>query len=159
MNKEHRLTTLATTHFIGLRTETSLAEQGVPGLWRKFRPLAKGIADKSEGSYNITCYGKDLAMTDFTPLTRYEAWTTVKVDSTDAVPADLEVLTIPLGSYAVFDYQGLAKDFGLVAAQVFGEWLPAVNLTVDNTRPHFEYLPPGYRTDDPEAKEEIFLFR
>ncbi|MFT7121384.1 MAG: AraC family transcriptional regulator [Neolewinella sp.] len=62
-----------------------------------------------------------------------------------------------LGSYAVFDYQGLAKDFGLVAAQVFGEWLPAANLTVDNTRPHFEYLPPGYRMDDPEAKEEIWI--
>ncbi|MFT7121545.1 MAG: putative transcriptional regulator YdeE [Neolewinella sp.] len=64
MIKKYPLTTLAPTHFIGLHTETSLAEQGVPVLWRKFRPLAKGIADKSEGFYNITCYDKDLVMTD-----------------------------------------------------------------------------------------------
>jgi len=157
MSKKYYLASRAGTNLIGLRTVTSLAAQGVPGLWQKFGPRVKEIADRSEGMYNVTCYRDDMVMEDFTPLTRYEAWAAVKVDEGTAVPEGLEALKIPMGTYAVFTYKGLPQDFSPVADQIFKEWLPTANLGVDNTRPHFEYLPPGYRTDDPEAEEEVWI--
>lgn len=39
---------------------------------------------------------------------------------------------------------------------IFGTWLPASGYVLDD-RPHFEVLGPGYRPDDPEAEEDIFI--
>lgn len=58
-------------------------------------------------------------MADFTPSTHYEAWAAVKVENEDVpVPEGMELLILPAGTYAVFDYQGLAADFGPFAGRI-----------------------------------------
>jgi len=156
--KEYRLTQLPTSRFIGMCTQTSLSANGVPPLWQAFRPRAKEVIGKTEGFYNLTRYAPGLVMADFTPVTHYEAWAVVKIENENTdIPEGMMALVVSGGTYAVFSYQGLAADFSAFAGQIFGKWLPEANLKVDNTRPHFEYLPPGYRPDDPEAREEVWV--
>jgi len=57
---------------------------------------------------------------------------------------------------AMFLYRGPASAFGQVIGQIFGQWLPNSGYSLDD-RPHFEVLPKGYRMDDPNAEEEIWI--
>lgn len=69
----------------------------------------------------------------------------------------MELLQLAGGTYAKITYPGLPQHFGLFAARLYGQLIPAAGCAIDNSRPHFEYLPPGYRADDPAAKEDVYV--
>ncbi|MEM6770517.1 MAG: GyrI-like domain-containing protein [Bacteroidota bacterium] len=148
---------LPTTSLIGLGSATSLAEGKGPMLWGKFRPRAKDLPRVQPGFYNVSIYPEELTMDSFTPTTKYTAWVGVAVAEGQEVPQDLESLRVGGGLYAKIIYQGLPQDFGPFAARLYGQLIPEAGYRIDNTRAHFEYLPPGYRPDDPEATEEVWV--
>ncbi|MFN9597179.1 MAG: GyrI-like domain-containing protein, partial [Bacteroidota bacterium] len=39
---------------------------------------------------------------------------------------------------------------------IFNEWIPNSEFNIDQ-RPHFEIMPEGYKADDPNAMEEVWI--
>lgn len=143
---------------IGLYEVMSLSENTTAMLWKRFGPRRKEIINTScGGSYSIQVYDKSFIRGEFLPTTRFEKWAGVCVDHKDRVPKGMEVLIIPAGKWAVFQYQGMTTQFYKMARYIYEEWLPNSEYLLDH-RPHFEYMPSNYLGPmHPEAQEEVWV--
>ena len=68
----------------------------------------------------------------------------------------MEPFDLPGGTYAVFEHRGPAAAFPATARQIYGVWLPGSGYRLD-ARPHLAVMGPGYRPDDPDAVEEVWV--
>ncbi|ANE51320.1 GyrI-like domain-containing protein [Flavisolibacter tropicus] len=142
---------------VGLRIRTSMDKQATFRLFSTFMPRRREPENRlNANTYSVEIYDADLAFHTFTPATEFEKWAAVEVKAFGILPEDMEALTIPAGTYAVFLYKGLAKDFAKTAQYIYGTWLPQSKYELDS-RPHFEIMSPAYRPDDPNAEEEIWV--
>ncbi|MBO2031900.1 GyrI-like domain-containing protein [Siccationidurans ginsengisoli] len=151
-----RFETLPETTLAGQRQRLSLLADTTAALWRSFgqRLRAQPFAGSAE-RYSVQMYGAAYFQS-FRPEAIFEKWAAVAVAQAADVPADLELLVLPAGLYAVFDYQGPASGGPAVFRYIMLEWLPTSGYALDD-RPHFEVLPANYRPDAPTAKEEIWI--
>lgn len=152
--------TLATApprRLIGIRIQTTLAENRAADLWRAFRPRVAEIPHRLGADFfDVKRYGPELAAGQFTPATGFEKWAAVEVADFSNIPEGMQPLDLPGGLYAVFIHRGPASAFARTYQYIFGVWFPASGYRLDD-RPHFDVMGPGYRPDDPEATEEIWI--
>lgn len=136
----------------------SMQNNTTPQLWQAFGPRLGEIKGRvSPNSYAIQVYDKDITFSSFTPETRFEMWAAIQVADNAPAPEGMEVIEIPAGRYAVFIHRGTASTYSATTSRyIFQEWLPASTHTLDQ-RPHFQVMPPGYRPDDSDAEEEIWI--
>jgi AraC family transcriptional regulator len=145
-----------TTHLIGTRVNMSLVSNKTFGLWRKFMPRKKEIANVVDTNlYSISCYDNSY-FANFSPATEFEKWAAVAVFNFDDVPEGMEAFTIPEGKYAVFHYKGTPESGAEAFSYIFQQWLPQSGYLLDN-RPHFELLGEKYKNNSPESEEEIWI--
>ena len=143
-------------NLVGIKIRTSIAENANRELWQRFKPLARNIRGRaSTDFYSVEEFDAATSFESFTPETQFEKWAAVDVSNLNDVPDEMETLTLS-GKYAVFLHAGLASEFPATSGYIFGEWIPASEYAVDQ-RPHFEIMTADYRSDDPEAKEEIWV--
>lgn len=90
------------------------------------------------------------------PNEKFTKWAGAFVTNVERIPEGFEYLEIPQGLYAVFDYQGAAKDFHVPMNFIFNQWLPNSEYELDH-RPHFEMLPAGYDATSATAQEKIYI--
>jgi AraC family transcriptional regulator len=141
---------------VGIRTRTTLAENGGRELWQAFKPLARTVRGRtSTDFYSVEVFDAATSFDNFTPDTRFDKWAAVEVADVGDVPDGMETLTLA-GKYAVFLHTGLPSDFPATAGYIFGEWIPNSEYAVD-ARPHFEIMTADYLPDDPDATEEIYV--
>lgn len=181
-----RFVELPALALVGMRQQTSLADNRMLQLWQQFRPRCKEIprADLSR-FYNLKHFGKGMDWNAFSPQTLFEHWAAVAVSGdkalingtgkapgyashknpgresgkgsgTRGLPVGMDTFELESGLYAVFVYQGLASGFSDALNAIFGQWLPGTDYQLDD-RPHFEVLSEHYRPDDPNASEEIWV--
>ncbi len=143
---------------VGQHVQMSLVENKTQELWKAFGPRRKEIENLScHGSYSIQVYDEGFLNQKFTPRTLFYKWAGVAVQNTLKVPEAMEVLRIPDGKWAVFQYQGTTSEFYKMAQYIYEEWLPSSEYQLDH-RPHFEYMPPDYLGPmHPEATEEVWI--
>jgi len=151
------LTTTPPRRLVGIRIQTSLAENRAAELWRGFRPRIAEIPNRLGADFfDVRRHGPELAAGQFTPATMFEKWASVEVADFNSIPEGMEALDLPGGLYAVFIHHGPASAFARSYQYIFGAWLPTSGYVPDE-RPHFDIMGPGYRPDDPEATEEIWI--
>lgn len=92
----------------------------------------------------------------FAPGNEFEKWAAVEVTDHDAVPSDMQPYTLQGGTYAVFEHKGPADRFADTMRFVFGVWLPQSGFELDH-REFFEIVPEGWRPDDDDAVEQVFV--
>lgn len=142
---------------VGIRIQTSLAENRAAELWRAFRPRVLEITNcTGTDFFDVKRYGPEMANGQFTPATVFEKWAAVEVADFGHIPSGMEALDLTGGLYAVFIHHGPASAFARTYQYIFGTWLPTSDYLLDD-RPHFDIMGPGYRPDDPEATEEIWI--
>lgn len=142
---------------IGLKMETSLSENKTLELWRSFRQLAKQIESPLPGSYSVQVYPAGTKVEVYDPVAKFDKWAAVSVDNWESVPAGLETLLIPAGTYAKFMHIGPAHTVFKLMTYIFTEWLPVSGFRLAE-RPYFDYMPPEYKgPKHPEAEEEIWI--
>lgn len=152
-----RIEHIEETRLVGLRIQTSLANNQTPALFRLFMPRRREPETRLNAYiFSVQVYDADMDFRSFTPTTIFEKWAAVEVAAFGELPEGMEALTIPAGLYVVFLYKGLPQDFPQTAQYIFGTWLPQSEYTLDN-RPHFEIMGPAYRPDDPAAEEEVWI--
>ena len=140
---------------VGMRMRMSMAEYKVGELWRSFMPRRMEVQNRvSDDLISAVVYHEEHFIR-FNPARPFEKWAGAEVSVPEGVPEGMEILVIPAGLYAVFDYKGSSTDPGIFQF-IFGSWLPQSGLIPDN-RPHFEVLGPKYRNNDPESEEEIWI--
>ena len=141
---------------VGLRATMSIAEDATAALFRRFMPRRGELTGRvGDGTHCVRVHpgpGPEA----FAPTTRFEKWAAVRVDDDAPVPEGLERLLVPPGRYAVFVHRGPVHSFGASLAWIFGTWMQEAGESLDD-RPHFEWLPEGWRADDPEAFEEVWV--
>ncbi|EAZ95944.1 hypothetical protein FBBAL38_00955 [Flavobacteria bacterium BAL38] len=93
---------------------------------------------------------------DFNPNTPFVKWAAIAVSSFDFIPADMEILEISEGLYAVFNYKGNQSNAAAFFNLIYTEWLPKSDFELDN-RPHFEILGTKYKNNAPDSEEEIWI--
>ena len=160
---ENRIVTLDPTTLLGKSLEMSLAQDKTRELWQSFGPLVKHIKHrKGRNLISLQKFSSVFEPKKFDPNTSYTKWAAValKEDHRDEIYRSkvpgLDPYEIQGGLYAVFKHIGPASEFRKSMEFIYGEWFPNSLYEVDD-REHFEVLPEGYRPDDPNAKEEIWI--
>lgn len=148
--------TLKEKKLIGKRIETSFSNNRTFELWRSFGPRIKEIKNRAGSDlYSIEIY-EPLFFANFNPERGFEKWAAVEVTDFNAVPDDMETITLPAGLYAVFPYKGPASAASNLYQYIFGNWLPGSDFLLDN-RPHFALMGAKYKNEDPDSEEEIWI--
>ena len=142
---------------VGMHCRVSLADDTTVQLWQRFMLRRNEIQHRVDKNlYSINCYDEVLEFDKFTPQTQWKKWAAGEVESSDAVPSGMQVHELTGGLYAVFVHQGLAATFPQTLKYLLADWIPASEYQLDH-REHFEILQLGYRMDDPEAGEEVWI--
>lgn len=142
---------------VGKSLEMTLKKDGTEFLWKSFLPFLTVLGNRTgSGLISMQIYPGGLDTENFNENTRIHKWAGAEVDAFLDVPEELDTHVIEEGLYAVFLHRGPASAFPRTAAFIYGHWLPRSGYRLDN-REHFELLPPGYRPDDPNATEEVWI--
>lgn len=143
--------------FTGFMQRTNLLSPGIPHLWKELRQRKQEIPGcVNDFFYSVQVYDSPEYFRQFQPEQLFDRWAAVRVTEESPVPQGMQQLESPGGLYAVFLHKGTPAQFATTAQYIFGSWLPQSGYLPDN-RPHFEQIPPGYRPDDPEAEEEVWV--
>lgn len=153
---EPRIETLADKKFAGKKMMMSFSNNKTRELWQSFMPRRSDIKSKiGIELYSIEVYPPRY-FDSFSPEADFEKWAAVEVADFDAVPGDMETLSVPGGLYAVFIYKGPASAVPEMYQYIFGTWLPASEYSLDD-RPHFAVMGEKYKNDDPDSEEELWI--
>lgn len=153
---DFRIVNKQTTRLAGLNTTMSLAENKTIKLWQAFMPLKNKLQQLSGTElYSVEVYPEDYFI-NFSPIKEFEKWAAAPIENSYAPDDSFEVLEIPEGRYAVFQYKGLSGEAHKAYQYIFGEWMPKSGYTVDN-RPHFAVMGDKYRNDHPDSEEELWV--
>lgn len=139
----------------GKRLKMSYLTNKTRELWQDFMPQRKGFHALSTDLYSVEVNPEGY-FGAFDPGRNFEKWAGAPVSPEEPLPAGLELLNIPPGDYAVFIYRGKASDAPGIYRYIFTEWLPASSFRLDD-RPHFAVMGKGYKGEDPESEEEIWI--
>ena len=154
---EVRITTIKSKTLVGKRLTMSLNNNRTVELWQSFMPNKKSIKNKiSNEVFSLQDYKGSFNLQDFNSSTEFEKWAAVEVSDTAGIPKNLETFHLAGGSYAVFKHLGDASTFPNTLNHIFRVWLPNSIYTLDN-RPHFEVLGDGYKINDPNSEEEVWI--
>ncbi|NVO86143.1 GyrI-like domain-containing protein [Hymenobacter sp. P5252] len=141
---------------VGQRLVMSREHDRTAELWRAFMARRWEMEEPiGPNLFSVTQY-PSAYFASYSPRTEFCKWAALEVSAAAPVPPNMQVLTVPAGRYAIFDYRGSSLDPRIFQA-ILTEWLPASDFLLDNSRPHLEVLGPGYRNADPSSEEEIWL--
>lgn len=164
---ENRIEKLEPTTILGKSLEMSLAQDKTQALWQSFGPFVKDIENRKDRNFiSLQKFNSVFDPKNFDPNAPFTKWAGVALQPAiedgnagqrhDGLIPGLSLYEIQGGMYAVFTHVGPASEFRRSMEYVFGEWFPKSAYLVDD-REHFEVLPEGYRPDDPNAQEEIWI--
>jgi AraC family transcriptional regulator len=143
-----------TTKFIGKNLTFTYTDYRVFELWSSFMPRRKEIQNAiGSDLYNIQINPENF---DFQPNTPFVKWAAVAVTKFEVIPEEMEMLEIPEGLYAVFNYKGDQSNAAAFFNSIYTEWLPNSEYELDN-RPQFEILGEKYKNNDASSEEEIWI--
>jgi AraC family transcriptional regulator len=153
---EPRIEILTEKRFAGKRVIMSFSGNKTGALWRNFMPKRKEIKN-SVGTerYSIEVY-PPVFFHNFDPDASFEKWAAVEVTDFLAIPEEMETITVPAGSYAVFIHKGPASDGPVTYSYIFEDWLPNSAYLLDD-RPHFALMGEKYKNEDPASEEELWI--
>lgn len=154
---EPKIVMLEETHLVGMRMKMTLNQDKTYVLWNQFMIKRKTVESLQRSSfYSVQIYDDQTTQENFTPATVFEKWAAVEKSEDSEVPEGMEQLTLKPGRYAVFIHNGPAKTFFKTMQYIYGQWLPHSGYAVDS-RPQFEKMQEGYRADDENAREEVWI--
>ncbi len=126
-------------------------------LWQRFMPRHREIANRAGSAfYSVEVYDDLSYFERFNPDAQFTKWAGVEVTQLPRLPEGMEILEIPAGLYAVFNYKGASGDVPEAYQYIYGTWIPQSGYDLDD-RPHFAVMGEKYRLNDPASEEEIWI--
>ncbi len=157
LNKVPEIKSIPDIKLVGIRTTMSLANDKTAVLWQKFMPERNKIVNGVNSDlFDVQIYDQEIDFKNFDSNTEFEKWSAAEVSDHGHIAKGMEPLIIPGGKYAVFIHRGTADEAQQIFRYIYAVWLPGSELNLDN-RPHFQILKEGYRPDNPESEETIWI--
>ena len=157
LNQIPRIKYITEIKLVGVRTQMTLAEDKTAVLWQKFMPKRNKITNRVNSDlFDIQIYDPEKDFKNFDSNTEFEKWSAAEVSNHDHIVEGMESLIIPEGKYAVFNHRGSASEARQIFQYIYGVWLPGSGYNLDN-RPHFQILKEGYRPDNPQLEESVWI--
>jgi AraC family transcriptional regulator len=147
--------TLPQKKLVGRKMRMSFAGNKTSELWRSFMPRRQEITNNVTSDLISLQVCKPAHFEKFDPAGEFVKWALVEVTDFDDVPDEMETFILAGGLYAVFTHKGLSTD-NSTFQYIFNEWLPSSDYQLDD-RPHFEVLGAGYKNNDPDSEEQIWI--
>ena len=110
------------TKVAGIKIETDMknAQKDCAALWESFGPRVYGeLSVNNSIPERPSTYG----VCKMIDNDRFAYWAAVEIDSTDKIPSDLEIISIPLAMYATCQVPGI-KKLGEAYKAIYEEWPP-----------------------------------
>jgi len=143
---------------VGLKAEANFHNIHLvtPQLARQFMPRLNEVKHR-KGSFILSLQKYNhFDYNTFNPDESFKKWIGVEVINLDAVPQNMETLSIATGRYLVIDFKGSLPEFIKFWQNIHSSWLPNSEYELDD-RPHFEKLPPSYNPMQTVNEEEIWI--
>lgn len=158
---EPEIVNLSTKQLVGMRASMTLATDSTFQLWQSFMPRRSEISNRlGDVLFSMQIFAESMTYSSFTAETEFEKWAAVEVREREQqqtqVPEGMEPHRLVGGLYAVFMHYGPASTFRQTLEKFYVDWLPESEYDTDK-REHFEILQPGYRPDDLNAEEEVWI--
>ena len=151
-----RIETIAEKKIIGQSIKMSFSENKTFKLWKNFMPNKSRIKRVIDNNlFSIEVYNQHF-FEAFNPDSEFIKWAGVEVSNFENIPPEMESLTIPKGSYAIFLHKGLASEGFKTYQHIFQTWLPESGYQLDH-RLHFAIMGEKYKNDSPDSEEEIYI--
>lgn len=152
-----RIETLKVTKLVGKKLTMSFANDRTVELWQSFSPRRKEITNAVNSElFSAAIYPTTSFFEHFNPNAEYEKWAAVEVSDYDSIPKEMEILTIPVGEYAVFHYKGKPSDAQETFQYIYGEWIRTSEYELD-ARPYFALMGDKYKGEDKNSEEEFWV--
>jgi AraC family transcriptional regulator len=152
-----QITILSAKKLVGNKLKMSVINDRTMELWQSFMPRRKEITNvENNFLYSVQVFESEKYFDQFSPEIEFEKWATVEVAEFTNIPENMEMLEIPEGDYAVFNYKGPANAALPFFQYIFQDWIPESEYSVDN-RPHFALMGEKYRGNNPDSEEEIWV--
>ncbi len=153
---EPRIEVIDEKILVGQRKTMSLIHNSTGELWASFMKTKNSITELDNATrYSLQNYPAQY-FTNFNPSTEFEKWAAVEFLNEGEIPPGMELMKIPAGKYAVFNFKGNNKYAPEVFRYIFQQWLPSSGLGLDD-RPHFELVGEKYRNGQDNSEEEIWI--
>lgn len=154
---EYRIEKIDAITLIGQQCTMSLIENKTQRLWQNFMPNKKEITHRVGAEhYSVEVYENLDYFKQFNPANSFQKWAAVQVSSAENIPSGMEILIIPAGAYAVFNYKGKPSEAPKLFQQIFSQWLPASAYQLEN-RPHFSVMGEKYLGEHPDSEETFWI--
>ena len=155
MKQTPTIQTLENKKLVGHSIEMSLINNKTFQLFSGFMPLRKQIKNAiNTDVYEILIYNSNY-LKNFSLANTFTKWATVAVENYDTIPEGMDTFNLDSGLYAVFNYKGLPKDFGVFMSYIYTYWLPNSKYQLDQ-RPHFNLLGEKAKRNSPDSEEEVW---
>jgi AraC family transcriptional regulator len=156
MKQTPSIVTLESKKLIGQSVEMSLVDNKTFELFSSFMSQRKEIKNTlSTDVYEVLLYS-DNYLKNFNPSNPFTKWASVAVENYNTIPEGMKTLNLDSGLYAVFNYKGLAQDFGVFMSYIYTNWLPKSKYQLDH-RPHFNLLGDKYKHNHPDSEETVWI--
>ncbi len=135
------------TKIAGQKIETDMknVKKDSAELWKSFHPRVYGELSVHQSIPEMPATYGVCKMTGDDKLTY---WAAVDIDSTDKLPSDLEVLTIPMAMYVTCQVPGIGKLEKAYKA-IYEQWPPTqIDYALDNDGISFERYPYQWKKDE-----------
>ena len=125
-------------------------------LFSGFMPNRKHISNAiSQDVFEVLVYDASY-FKPFNPANNFIKWAAFEVSDFEPLSEGMHTFNLNEGLYAVFEYKGLAQDFGKLMQRILMEWLPQSNYELDH-RPHFNVLGDKYKNNHPDSEEDVYI--
>ena len=156
MFSETKIIAFESKKLVGHFIEMSLFDNKTFELFSSFMPQKKLIKNTvSEDVFEVLIYDSNY-LKKFCPTNTFTKWATVAVENYDAIPEGMKTLNLESGLYAVFNYKGLPKDFGILMSYIYSNWIPKSKYQLD-IRPHFNILGEKAKRNHPDSEETVWI--
>jgi AraC family transcriptional regulator len=108
-----------------------------------------------ENLYSVEVYHRNF-FRDYDDKAIFQKWAAVEVSDFCDVPELFETQIVPKGLYAVFTHKGSYLKAPDTYHFIFHEWLPYSEYLLDD-RPHLAIMGEGYKGDQDDSEEEIWI--
>jgi AraC family transcriptional regulator len=121
---EPKIVTLDELTVVGMVTKTTMKNNVIPALWKKFNLAKEQIRNvvKDSPGYGICLYDPTYHTTDFTIESEYEYLAALAVTKLTEIPEGMISRIIPKQKYAVFTHKGALDTLQHTYDFIYGTW-------------------------------------
>ena len=154
---EVKIVTFEETKTIGMRCTSTINNNTISALWKKFMGRMADIKNLTDKSVAFgVCPTDESECDEWNNDTPFDYVACMAVSCACEVPEGMEVLTIPGGKYAVFTHVGDVMNLNKTYEYIYGPWMTKGEYKIKKAT-MFEYYGEKFKHGSPDCETDIYI--